>query len=269
MKTDNYLVRPGSAVDLARVPTDHPEIHKNDKGAALTKLATLTGRLVELQNLLFAQGKHRVLVVLQATDTGGKDGVIRGVFGPLNPQGVRVATFKAPTEAELAHDYLRRAHMRVPVDGEVVIFNRSHYEAVLIERVQELVTEQQWRARYDHIRNFERLLTDEGTTIVKLFLHISKDEQRRRLQARLDDPTKHWKFRAGDLLEREKWDEYQTAYANAIAETSTENAPWYVIPSDQKWFRNLVIARIVVDTLESLAMAYPPDPEGLDRIVVT
>jgi PPK2 family polyphosphate:nucleotide phosphotransferase len=269
MKTDRYLVNPGSKVDLAKMSThgrDHSDITKD---AALAELALLTARLTSLQELLYAEGTRRVLVVLQATDTGGKDGVVRGVFGPLNPQGVWVTSFKAPTEIELAHDYLWRAHSRVPADGELVIFNRSHYEDVLIARVQSLVPEKRWRKRYRHIRDFEAMLVDEGTTIIKVFLHISKDEQKARLQARLDEPTKHWKFNAGDLVEREKWDEYQSAYEDALAETSAPHAPWYVIPSDRKWFRNLVIAHIMVDLLESLGMAYPSDPEGLEGYNVT
>jgi PPK2 family polyphosphate:nucleotide phosphotransferase len=201
-------------------------------------------------------------------DTGGKDGVIRHVFNGVNPQGVKVAAFKRPTPQELAHDYLWRVHPHVPGDGEIAIFNRSHYEDVLVVRVHDLVPEERWSKRYEQINAFEKLLADEGTTIVKFFLHISKDEQRERLQARLDDATKHWKFSLGDLDERKLWDSYQGAYREAIARTSTEWAPWHVIPADRKWFRNLAISSVLVRTLEDLELAYPESEEDLTGVVV-
>ena len=218
---------------------------------------------------MYAQGSHRVLVVLQAMDAGGKDGTIRVVFDGVNPQGVRVASFKKPSEVELAHDYLWRCHAEVPASGELVIFNRSHYEDVLVVRVHEFVPEARWRRRYQHIRNFEELLTDEGTTIVKVFLHISKDEQATRLQERIDDPTKRWKFAKADLAERARWDDYQKAFEEALSETSTKAAPWYVVPADRNWFRNLVVAEILVETLEGLKLAYPPAEPGVEGLVVT
>jgi len=238
-----------------------------DKDAAAETTAALGERLAELQTKLYAQGTHRVLVVIQAMDTGGKDGLIKSLLLPVNPQGVRIAAFKAPTEIELGHDFLWRVHRQVPRDGELVIFNRSHYEDVLIVRVHNLVAEPNWRRRYHHIRAFEELLHDEGTTIVKLFLHISKDEQRERLQARLDDPTKHWKFNRADLAERQRWDDYQQAYTDAIRETAAPHAPWYVIPADRKWFRNLLAARILVDTLDGLGLAYP-ESDDLSGVTV-
>ena len=266
--TRRYLIEPDSKVDLAKLPTEDHHHHGLDKESAKAVTAALTARLAGLQDVLWAQHRHRVLVVLQATDTGGKDSTIRSVFSSSNPQGVTVAGFKAPTEDELAHDYLWRVHQRVPGDGEIVVFNRSHYEDVLVVRVHDLVPEERWQRRYAHIRHFERLLVDEGTTIVKFFLHISKDEQRERLQSRVDDPTKHWKFNAGDLAEREHWDDYQRAYADALAETSTTHAPWYVVPADKKWFRDVVVAQVMVDLLESLDLAYPPPAEGVEGMVI-
>jgi PPK2 family polyphosphate:nucleotide phosphotransferase len=252
---DHYRIPTGSKANLAKRSTDERGGFKKAEGKDLT--ADLHDRLADLQSRLYAQGTHRVLIVAQATDTGGKDGLIKRLLLPVNPQGVRIATFKAPTELERAHDYLWRVHSEVPADGELVVFNRSHYEDVLIVRVHDLVPEERWRRRYDHIRAFEQLLVDEGTTIIKLFLHISKDEQKERLEARLADPRKHWKFNTADLEERERWDDYQAAYADAITETTTDDAPWYVVPADHKWFRDLLVAQIVVDTLDRLDLAYP------------
>lgn len=239
-----------------------------DRGEGKEALKSLTGRLEELQELLYASGKHRILVVLQATDSGGKDGTIRHVFEGVNPQGVKVASFKRPTEPELSRDYLWRVHQHVPANGEIVIFNRSHYEDVLVVRVHNLVPEERWSRRYDHINDFERMLADEGTTILKFFLHISKDEQAARLRSRLDEPEKNWKFERGDLAERARWDDYQSAFEEAIARTSTPWAPWYVVPADYKWYRNVVIGTVLVDTLESLGMEFPPPEEGLEDVVI-
>jgi PPK2 family polyphosphate:nucleotide phosphotransferase len=239
-----------------------------DKSEGKEALKGVTKRLEELQELLYASNKHRILVVLQATDTGGKDGTIRHVFEGVNPQGVKVASFKRPTEQELARDYLWRVHQQVPANGEIVIFNRSHYEDVLVVRVQSLAPEPRWARRYDHINDFERMLADEGTTILKFFLHISKDEQAARLRSRLEQPEKQWKFEEGDLIERAKWDDYQMAFQDAIARTSTPWAPWYVVPSNHKWYRNVVIGTVLVETLEGLDMDYPKPQEGLERIVV-
>ncbi len=258
MDTDRYRIAPGAPVDLGAHDPGDRALFDGDKAAAQAIIDAQTDRLEALQELLYAENKRRVLIVLQAMDTGGKDGVIRRVFDGVNPQGVKVAGFKKPTPDELAHDYLWRVHPHVPGSGEIAIFNRSHYEDVLVVRVHGLAPEDRWRRRFDHINAFERLLVDEGTVILKFFLHISKDEQKARLQARLDDPEKHWKFRIGDLDERKRWDDYMAAYAEAIARTSTPHAPWFVIPSDRKWYRDLVIGRIIVDTLEGLDMRYPP-----------
>ena len=232
-----------------------------------TALPAMNEQLAELQTRLWAEREHKLLVVLQAMDTGGKDGTIRHVFKGVNPQGVRVWGFGAPTEVELGHDYLWRIHQRAPESGTIAIFNRSHYEDVLVVRVTNLVEEERWRKRYDHIVDFERLLHDEGTTIVKLFLHISKDEQKARLQARLDDPGKRWKFSLGDLDDRKLWDDFTDAYEEALTRTSSTHAPWYVVPADRKWYRNLVVSSILIQTLESMGPQYPPDP-GLDGVVV-
>lgn len=239
-----------------------------DKASAKPILKALNARLEELQERLYAHGTERLLVVLQATDTGGKDGTIRAVFEHTNPQGVHVASFKKPTDEELSHDYLWRIHEHTPAAGDITIFNRSHYEDVLVVRVHELVDEARWRRRYAHICNFEQMLADEGTTIVKIYLHISKDEQRERLQARIDDPAKHWKFEFGDLKERLRWDDYQAAFEDMLRETSIPDAPWYVIPANRKWYRNVVISQILVDALEGLAGdEFAPNPE-LEGVVV-
>jgi PPK2 family polyphosphate:nucleotide phosphotransferase len=202
-------------------------------------------------------------------DTGGKDGVIRSVFDGVNPQGVKVASFKRPTDLELAHDYLWRVHPRVPAKGEITIFNRSHYEDVLVVRVHDLVPAARWERRFQQINEFEEMLVEEGTTILKFFLHISKDEQKERLQARLDDPSKHWKFSLGDLAERERWDDYQAAYEDVLNMTSSPHAPWYVVPADRKWFRDLVIATALVETLEKMGLEYPANPDDLSGVVIT
>ncbi|MCS6803763.1 MAG: polyphosphate kinase 2 family protein [Acidobacteriota bacterium] len=257
---ERYRIKPGSKVNLNKWDADDTSAFDGDKEAAAKKLAELNRQLDQLQDVLFAERKHKLLIVLQAMDTGGKDGVIRHVFENVDPLGVRVANFKAPTPQELAHDYLWRIHKQTPANGEIVIFNRSHYEDVLIVRVHNLVPPAVWRKRYDHINQFERMLSDEGTTILKFFLHISKDEQAKRLQARLDDPTKRWKFNPGDLKERELWPAYMKAYEDVLSRTSTEWAPWYIIPANHKWYRNVVVATIIVNTLKGLKMRYPqPD----------
>lgn len=264
--TDRYRVLAGSSVELSAWDTRENEGLTKSEARDLTK--SLNKELEELQELLWAEHKHKVLLVIQATDTGGKDGTIRHVFDGVNPQGVKVASFKKPTDVELAHDYLWRVHKHTPGAGEMVLFNRSHYEDVLVVRVHGWVTEEQYTRRYGHIRDFEQMLADEGTTIIKFFLHISKEEQRERLQARLDIPEKNWKFSKGDLDERLLWDDYQSAFTDMLAETSTESAPWYVIPADRKWFRNLLISQIVVENLRALEMSFPPPADGLDGLVV-
>jgi PPK2 family polyphosphate:nucleotide phosphotransferase len=252
-----YRVAPGRKVDLGAHDPRATRTFDGDKEAAAGELERLNAKLEELQELLWADGRHKLLVVLQAMDAGGKDGTIRRVLDGVNPQGVKVASFKAPTADELARDYLWRIHARVPARGEIVIFNRSHYEDVLAVRVRRLAPEAVWRPRYEQINAFEKLLAEEGTTILKFFLHISKDEQGRRLEARRNDPRKRWKFREQDLEDRALWDDYMKAYAAALSRTSTEWAPWYVVPADRKWYRDLVISRLLVETLERLELRYP------------
>jgi PPK2 family polyphosphate:nucleotide phosphotransferase len=258
---DRYRVRPDSKVDLSDHDPKDTRAYHGDKDEAKEELDELTDRLEVLQELLYAEHKHRLLIVLQGMDTSGKDGVIRHVFEGVNPQGVRVASFKVPTLEELDHDYLWRVHKQAPGRGEIVIFNRSHYEDVLVVRVHALVPEERWKRRYQQINDFERTLAEEGTILLKFFLHIDQDEQKERLQERLDDPNKHWKFNIGDLKERKLWGEYTRAYEDVLSKTSTQVAPWYIVPSNYKWYRNLVIARVLVDTLEGLDMHFP-EPEG-------
>lgn len=268
MQTDRYRVRPGTKVRLADWATDDADRFDGDKADGEAELANLNDRLADLQGLLYAEQKHRVLVVLQGMDTSGKDGTIKHVFRSVNPLGVQVANFKRPTAIELAHDYLWRVHQHTPEDGHITIFNRSHYEDVLVPRVHGLVPKKQITRRYRHLAEFERMLVEEGTIVRKFFLHISKHEQRARLEERLHNPKKQWKFEHGDVDERKLWDDYQQAYEVAISKTSTEPAPWYVVPSDRKWFRNLVVSQVLIDTLEALDMHYPEPVQGLDQITI-
>jgi PPK2 family polyphosphate:nucleotide phosphotransferase len=263
-----YLVKPGSKVDLSEWNPNDEGNFKGEKKKALNQVEKLNSKLETLQEILYAEHKHKVLIVLQAMDTGGKDGTIRHVFDGVNPQGVRVASFKVPTPEELDHDYLWRVHRVVPAAGEMVIFNRSHYEDVLVVRVHKLITPAVCRKRFEQIVDFERLLAENGTTIIKFFLHIDLDEQKKRLQARLDDPTKQWKFRVGDLAERKLWPDYMKAYEQALTHTSTAFAPWYVVPANHKWFRDLVISTTLVETLEKLNLKYPPPEESLEGVVI-
>ena len=239
-----------------------------DKAATVAIFAQLNAQLVEIQEVLYAENKHKVLVVLQATDTGGKDGVIRKVFSGVNPSGVHVASFKAPTPEELDHDYLWRVHRCVPAKGEMVIFNRSHYEDVLITRVEGWIDDRTAKRRFRQINDFEAMLVEEGTIILKFFLHISKDEQKARLQDRLNDKTKNWKFNPGDLVARGKWDEYQRVYAEAINATSSPHAPWHIVPADRNWVRDLYVCSVIVNTLRDLNMRYPDPAPGLAKIVI-
>jgi PPK2 family polyphosphate:nucleotide phosphotransferase len=263
-----HRVKPGSKVDLSDIdPGSTPGVKGGRKDAS-GRLQELCDRLRVLQESLWAEHKHKVLVVLQGMDTSGKDGTISHVFESVNPLGVRVVAFKSPSPEELEHDFLWRVHARVPASGEIVIFNRSHYEDVLVARVQELVPPEVWKRRYDQINDFERLLAETGTTVLKFFLHISKDEQKERLQARLDDPAKQWKFRKGDLLDRARWDDFMDAYETALSRTSQKHAPWYVVPADRKWYRNLVVAEVLVKALEDLEIQAPEPEEDLKEVVI-
>jgi PPK2 family polyphosphate:nucleotide phosphotransferase len=250
-------IKPGEKVSLDDFDPDDTSLAPGNKEETNAKSDSLCDRLSDLQELLYAEHQRRVLVILQGMDTSGKDGTVRHVMRGVSPQSVRVAAFKKPTQVELDHDFLWRAHAQVPAAGEVVIFNRSHYEDILVVRVHELVPPKVWRKRYAQINEFERILADTGTTILKFFLHISNEEQRQRLQARLDDPTKRWKFQHGDIEERKLWDDYMQAYEDALEKTSTQWAPWTVVPADKKWFRNYVVAKTIVDTLEKFDMRYP------------
>lgn len=251
-------------MQLKSVDPDDTSACPGDKERTIAASAKLQARIGELQELLYAGHQHKLLVILQGMDTSGKDGAVRHVMSEVSLQGVRVVSFKKPTEVELDHDYLWRVHREVPAAGEIVVFNRSHYEDVLIVRVHSLVKKSVWSKRYDQINDFERMLAENGVTILKFFLHISPEEQRERLQARLDDPTKRWKFQHGDLDERKLWDAYMRAYDDALERTSTKWAPWTIVPANRKWVRNWIVARTIVDALEKLKMKYPaPDLKGV------
>jgi len=262
-----YLVKPGSKLKLKDHRTDDTGKFK-DKADAQPGVEKNLARLTELQELLYAEAKHAVLVVLQAMDAGGKDGAIKHVFSGMDPQGCTVTAFKRPTPVELSHDFLWRHHLAVPPRAMIGIHNRSHYERGLVERVKKLVPEKVWSRRYEHINDFEQMLADEGVTILKFFLHISKDEQKKRLEARLNDPKKQWKFDIGDIEERRHWDEYMDAYEQALQKCSHEHAPWYVVPSDRKWFRNWVISDVLVRTLERLDMKNAKPKDDLSKVVI-
>jgi PPK2 family polyphosphate:nucleotide phosphotransferase len=262
-----YRIDPGVGVRLADVDPDESEQYHKKKDVA-EELNLQRKRIGDLQAKLYGEQRKSLLLVLQAMDTGGKDGTIKHVFRGVNPQGCQVWSFKAPSAEESAHDFLWRYHQRVPPRGMIHIFNRSHYEDVLVVRVKELVPEEQWRPRYEVINQFEHALTLNDVTVLKFYLHISKDEQKRRLESRLQDPDKRWKFSANDLRERQAWDKYMTAFEDAITNTSTSYAPWYVVPANNKWYRNLVIARTIADTLEAMDPRYPAPEEGLDKVVV-
>lgn len=255
----DFRVDPGKKVKLEDFDPDDTGGIEGTKNDGKAQLLELTEKIETLQERLYAANKHAVLVVLQGMDTSGKDGVIRKVFEGVNPQGVRVAGFKVPTSTELSHDYLWRIHQQTPGKGEIVIFNRSHYEDVLVVRVHKLVSEKTWGKRYAQINQFERMLAEEGTTILKFFLHINKDEQKERLLERLEQPEKNWKFNPGDIKERGLWDQYMKAYEDVLSKTSTAYAPWYIVPANRKWVRDLVIASTILEALKKID-AEPPVP---------
>ncbi len=262
---ERFKVTPGAKVKLKDIDPAFKHRHKNHE-AAKQKIAHYQQRLFELQNLLYAEGRRSLLICLQAMDTGGKDGTINHVLSAMNPQGCRVAAFKQPSAEELAHDFLWRVHHAAPKTGEVVIFNRSHYEDVLVVRVHSLVPKEVWSRRYDRINAFEQGLIEHETHILKFYLHISKEEQLARFKKRLDDPARQWKISEADYKERMFWDDYMAAYEDALSRCSTEHAPWFVIPANHKWFRNLAVARIIVEHLEELKMSYPKPTVDLKRI---
>ncbi len=262
-----YRVRPEQPIVLAAVDPNTSEDYEKKKHVE-DELEHQRQRLQNLQERLYAENKRSLLVVLQAMDTGGKDGTIKHVFGGINPQGCQVWSFKKPSDEELSHDFLWRYHLRTPQRGMISIFNRSHYEDVLIVRVKELVPQEVWQKRYHLINEFEHMLNLNNIRVIKFFLHISKDEQKRRLESRLEDPDKHWKFSSNDIKERQFWDDYQAAFEDAINNCSTDYAPWYVVPANKKWYRNLVVARTIADTLEALNPQYPPAEVGLENIAI-
>ncbi|MFL5723619.1 MAG: polyphosphate kinase 2 family protein [Chloroflexota bacterium] len=263
---DALRIKPGSRIRLEKL--DPGRTFGLDKASAAPVTAKALERLSDLQDRFWAEGKKSVLVVLQGIDAAGKDGTINKVMEAFNPQGCTVSAFKQPTPEELAHDYLWRIHKRTPAKGEIGIFNRSHYEDVLVVRVHDLVPKRVWSKRYDQINDFEATLAANGTTIVKFFLSIDRDEQRKRFQARYDDPTRRWKFSLGDLDERKLWDDYQAAFDDALSKTSTDWAPWYVIPANHKWFRNLAVATILAETMAALKPAYPAEPDLPANLVI-
>jgi PPK2 family polyphosphate:nucleotide phosphotransferase len=262
-----YRVSPGARVRIDRMdPEDTGEFKKTDQGKEKAKAMTaqLIARLGDLQERLYANATQSMLVVLQGMDTSGKDGTIKSVMSGVNPQGCRVATFKVPSNSELAHDFLWRVHHEAPPKGYIGIFNRSHYEDVLITRVHGWVSDKVARQRFNQINEFEELLHENGTTILKFFLHISKDEQKQRLEERIRDPEKRWKFNEGDAEERKFWKQYMHAFDDVLRATSTDHAPWYVVPSNRKWYRNLIVASTIVQALEDLKLKCPPEPAGVD-----
>jgi len=254
---NRYQVKSGKRVKLSDWDPNDTDALDSSKDEGRAKLTELQKELSDLQELLYAEHQQRLLVILQGMDTSGKDGAIRHVFKGVNPQGVRVVSFKAPSEREREHDYLWRVHQHTPGKGEIVIFNRSHYEDVVVTRVMGFVTRPVWEQRYAQINDFERMLSEEGTTILKFFLHIDQDAQWERLRQRLDDPKKRWKFSSDDIKARERWPKYVEAYEEAIAKTNSDRAPWHIIPANKKWHRNLAVSTVIVETLRALKMQYP------------
>lgn len=263
-----YRIRPGAKVKLSDYSADGETELAGDKERGMGELERLKEDLRQLQQMLYAERRHRLLIVLQGMDGSGKDGTVRNVFSGIDPHGLRVISFKSPTQEELDHDFLWRIHKEVPGKGELVVFNRSHYEDVIAVNVKNLSPKAVWEKRYDHILNFEKLLVDEGTTVLKFFLHISREEQRRRLQARLANPAKHWKFNPEDLADRRLWPQFSGAYEEVLSRTSTEAAPWYIVPSNRKWYRNAVIANIVRSTLAKLELKFPAPAWDLTGVTV-
>lgn len=270
---ERYRIKPGCRPSLTRCdPDDTGSYKKSEAGKAKAKTATAKhiAKLDQLQERLYANRTRALLIILQGMDTSGKDGTIKHVMSGVNPQGCRVASFKTPSEKELEQDFLWRIHQEVPPKGYIGIFNRSQYEDVLITRVHGLVSKKVVTQRFNQINEFEELLVENGTAVIKLFLHISKDEQKERLTERICDPEKRWKFSEGDVEERKLWDDYMTAFEDLMAATSTERAPWYIVPANRKWYRNLVVAELVVQVLEGMKLSTPPPPPGVnfDRLTI-
>src|SRR5262245_30631689 len=265
------LVKPATKVSLKHYDPDDTgpyDPSSEGKAQAQEKLDKLLRELVNLQNLLYAENRRAVLIVLQGMDAAGKDGTVRKVMSGLNPLGVDVVPFKVPNEEEADHDFLWRVHKAVPRFGDMGIFNRSHYEDVVVVRVHGLVPRKVWKKRYEQINQFEKMLVENNLVVLKFFLHISKDEQKKRLEARLRDPTRYWKFSTKDVAERRYWDDYQEAYEDALTKCSTRWAPWHIVPANHKWYRNLVVAQTVVEAMRDLDMHYPEPAEDLSKIVI-
>lgn len=265
---DAYRITKSQNHKIGKVPSDPWGDLPKSKSAAKKELSSLHERLADLQQRFFVDRRKKLLFVLQGMDTSGKNGTIRHVFRGVNPQGVHVASFEKPSSREMAHDYLWRVHKRAPSKGEIMIFDRSHFEDVLAVRVNQLQPASVWRKRYRHINDFEQMLADEGTVILKFFLHIDRDTQKQRLQERLDVPSKNWKFDQSDLVARAKWDQYVAAYEEVFEKTSTDHAPWYIIPANKKWARNLLVARIVVACLEDMHLSYPEVDYDPSKVVI-
>lgn len=269
ISADRYRVVPGKRAFLADInPSEAKALSKKERSSIESDLQSDLAELRELQERLFAEKQRSLLVVLLAIDAGGKDSTVNRIFSGINPQGCNVTSFVAPSSTELAHDFLWRVHPHTPRAGMIGIFNRSHYEDVTVTRVSGIIERDTWLARYEHIRAFERLLQDRGTRVIKFHLAISKDEQASRLRDRLEDPNKHWKFDPNDLRERERWDDHQAAFEDAINATSTERAPWYIVPADSKWYRDAIVTRALVEHLRDMDPQYPPPVEDLDRYTV-
>lgn len=263
----SHRLTPGKTISLANIPASGKEFYA-DKDKAQAEFKRLRQQFIDLQPRLYAEDRHKVLIVLQAMDAGGKDGTISSVLRGVNPQGVRVTSFKAPSKEELAHDYLWRIHKAAPARGMVGVFNRSHYEDVLVVRVNKLVPEEVWQPRYEQINQWEKMLVETGTTLLKFYLHISNEEQRRRFQERVDVPEKNWKFSLEDLGKRKQWGDYMAAYEEMLNRTTTPWAPWHVIPADQNWYRDLAVMRVIVVAVKALNPQFPPPETDLSGIVV-
>jgi len=263
--SQHFLIKPGSKIKLNDIDPDFMGKHESKK-EALKLIERNNARLRELQELLYAEHQRSLLICLEAIDTGGKDGIIRHVLGAMNPQGCHVASFRQPTTLERDHDFLWRAHRDTPAKSEVTIFNRSHYEDVLVVRIHDLAPKPVWLKHYNQINDFERSLSENGTHIIKFFLHISKDEQLKRFKERLDDPSKHWKISEADYTDRERWDDYRAAFDDMLSKCSTEYAPWFVIPANHKWFRDLTVSQILVEYMEDLHMKSPKPSVDIEKI---
>jgi PPK2 family polyphosphate:nucleotide phosphotransferase len=261
--TNRYRIKPGQSIKIESLDPDGESSADLKKSSSKSETKKLTKKLDSLQEMLYAEHKHKLLILLQAMNTAGKDGVIRRIFEGVNPSGVRVAHFRQPSEEEREHGFLWRAYKQIPGDGEIVVFNRSHYEGVLVERVHNIVPKLVWEKRYQEINEFESLLNEENIAILKFFLHIDSEEQKRRIEQRLADPSKEWKFSSDDLVERKYWNDYMKAYEAVLNTTSTEESPWYAVPSNHRWLRDLIVSSVIVDTLERFKMEYPKLPKNI------